>query len=298
MTKKEFLDRLAENNWNRPGDQAFFRKFYDYMKDFGDREDPLSVDTMWAPYTLFDLEGDRPSARESVEGFIRRMINDPVYDVPEDLKESFQNNLIDGNPGIEEPEEEDEIDGPENENEIDGPEDEYEYGEPEEGEVGQAEGGDAPEENAGGALEEEAAPQMDEVDRYIRILTSDNELLQYVDERIKAERENEAERRRAAERERAREEAAENAEFAGDQEAQVGAHIRRKNDLDLANDLANREDERRRKSDFTKNMSLREFVTKARQNGWTSMDDLSVFVGLYNHTYRSIFQKPGFQTLM
>jgi len=290
MTKKEFLDRLAENNWNRPGDRAFFRKFYDYMKGFGDREDPLEVDTMWAPYTLFDLEGDKPNARESFEGLIREMISNPVYDVPEDLKESFENNLIDGNPGLDEPDEEDEIDGPENENENDGPEDDNENDGPEEDEAGPEEGNDAPEENAGDAqVEENDAPQRDDVDKLL-ILLADKEspsgqLLQYTDEIIEQEKEVNAERIRALNEADRQREAAREANILHDQEGDLREHIEGQRADRIRMDVRRGE-----KSEFTQKVSLKEFVTKARENGWTSMDDLSVFVALYR--YADIVNDP------
>ena len=89
-TKEDFLEYVEEYHWNTQGEKEFFSSFYDFVEKLED--DPLEFEDFFVNFTSYD--GMNPVDRRSIIREIDAVFKDERYAVPQELKDSFQKNVV------------------------------------------------------------------------------------------------------------------------------------------------------------------------------------------------------------
>ena len=89
-TKEDFMGYLEECHWNTQGEKEFFSSFYDFVEKLED--DPLDFEDFFVNFSSYD--GMDPDGRKRIIQEIDAVFKDERYAVPQELKDSFQKNVV------------------------------------------------------------------------------------------------------------------------------------------------------------------------------------------------------------
>ena len=245
-TKEEFLKCAEESGWESDVEQQFFGRLYDYLETISDENDPLEINMFFT--TLESYRKDNSNDRKEVIDRINGIINNDKYIVPEELIDSFRENIE----SVEMEESKDKKSGDDLEEDSD---DDSDYDEDEnENEI-------RFNHNRGRREDDEYASYSDEDIEEVR------KNILYTREKTKQELDNEAEYKRLLDKKKTM------GVLGGDEEEFfeiLSKEINVVHNYKLGS-----------KCEFTQEVSLPEFIENAKSNGWLTPADKNAIRKLY-----------------